>query len=79
MNGCKYPGTPEPCEGYREAMEVLAEAEEALSNQKRFGHRQGCNTETRSDGACNCGYEEGQKALTRINRLKDIDQPREKE
>lgn len=29
MNGCKYPGTPEPCEGYRELEKIAAELAEA--------------------------------------------------
>ncbi len=73
MNGCKYPGTPEPCEGYREVMEVLAEAEEALNfileNEDPYGDFWLPSWVEKKVTA----------ALTRINRLKDIDQLREKE
>jgi predicted sulfurtransferase len=73
MNGCKYPGTPEPCEGYREVMEVLAEAEEALLKI--------ADIETVWDFAefstpIASIRTEARQALTRINRLKDIDHHR---
>jgi hypothetical protein len=86
--GCKYQGTSEPCEGYREAKEVLAEAETYIRKVQAA-------IESLSEGAFGYvvpdePYREGwpirdelihraELALTRINRLKDIDQPREKE
>ena len=76
--GCKYPGTPEPCEGYREAMEVLAEAEEALRQIHERTHDFYCRFEL-GIANCDCHHVITEEALTRINRLKGINQLREKE
>lgn len=104
--GCKYPGTPEPCEGYREIlerseevgranideidrltalirqyeedMEVLAEVEKSFIEiaDDIVSLNSGSDTlaeEIRDNRRI------AKKALTRINRLKGIDQLREKE
>ena len=70
--GCKYPDTPEPCEGYREAMEVLDnDVIPVLKIMARETSLVSIHPKTEQGLA--------KAALTRINRLKGIDQLREKE
>ena len=63
MNGCKYPGTPEPCEGYREAVEVLEQSKEALQCVKGFID----SNYATSEGE----FAYLKQALTRINQLRE--------
>ena len=71
MNGCKYPGTPEPCEGYREAMEVLADVKEgidsAMENLKGQFMEDTAHEIKSSEAALVCL----EQALTRIDQLRE--------
>ena len=104
MNGCKYPGTPEPCEGYREILErseevgranideidrlttLLRQYEEGLTESVDAAEKVGkWLSAALEEDICDEFREDidwyfaAMENLTRINRLKDMDQLREKE
>ena len=38
INGCEYPGRPEPCEGYREVMDEINRILTILTKSAEFAH-----------------------------------------
>ena len=70
--GCKYPGKPEPCEAYREAMEVLAEAEKELRIARAAFMGIRLETDNRDIiECCSAKQKDITKVLTRIDQLRE--------